>query len=65
MKGVNGVTTAIELQIQQKRMLYTLKKLERDNSAITVKGLKEQIQALEVEMEVENVAYVEKKLSED
>ena len=54
----------IELRSQQKRMLYTLKKLERDNSTVTVVGLRGQIKALEVEMEAEDVAYVEKKLGE-
>ena len=64
MQEAISVSTSIELRSQQKRMLYVLKKLERDNSGIAIKGLREQIQAFEVEMEPEDVAYVEKKLAE-
>ena len=53
----------MELRATQKRMLYALKKLEQENEQ-EVKGLRELIKASEVEMDAEDVAYVEKKLSE-
>ena len=56
--------SAIELRSIQKRMLFTLKKIESDNAPATVKGLHEHIIALQAEMEQEDVALVEKLIAE-
>ena len=57
--------SVVELRSQQKRTLYALKELERDNADFEIKGLKQKIKAFEAEMEQEDVAYVEKKLREN
>jgi hypothetical protein len=50
----------IELRTTQKRMLFMLMKLERDNPGIKIAGLRDQIIAFQTEMEQEDVALVEK-----
>lgn len=49
----------MELRSMQKRMLYMLKKIEKQTPSDIIS---EYIEALEVEMEEEDVALVEKKL---
>ena len=49
----------LELRSMQKRMLYTLKKIEQENPGVDIRDY---IKAVEVEMEEEDVALVEKKL---
>ena len=56
--------SVVELRSQQKRTLYALKKIEYDNSGLEIKGLKEQIRAFSVEMEQEDIAFVEKMIRE-
>ena len=58
------MATELELRSQQKRMLYTLKKLKHDNPEIEIKGLNDQIRAFQTEMEQEDVALVEKMVAE-
>ena len=54
----------MELRSIQKRMLFMLKALERDNAPQQVIGLHQQIIALQAEMEQEDVALVEKLIAE-
>jgi len=53
----------IELRTTQKRMLFMLMKLERDNPGIKIAGLRDQIIAFQTEMEQEDVALVEKMIA--
>ena len=46
--------------ITQKRMLFMLLKLRKDNANPEIVGLKEAITGISAEMEAEDVAYVEK-----
>ena len=52
-----------EMRREQKRQLYVLKKLRRDNKGEVI-GLDESINMVEAEMEAEDVAWVEKKLTQ-
>jgi len=56
--------TELEVRREQKRMLYTLKKLERDNKEVKINGLREAIIAQETEMDQEDIAFVEKKVAD-
>ena len=53
-----------EIRKEQKRSLYQLKMLERNNSGIEVKGLHQLINQQEAEMDAEDVAWVEKKITQ-
>ena len=52
-----------EMRREQKRQLYVLKKLRRDNKDKVI-GLDESINMVEAEMEAEDVVWVEKKLAQ-
>jgi len=52
----------LELLVEQRRRLFMLLKLKKDNEGIEIKGLEEMIIATEAEMQEEDVAYVEKKV---
>jgi len=53
-----------ELQVEQRRRLFMLLKLQKLNGVGKIIGLNDMIIATEAEMEEEDVAYVEKKISE-
>jgi hypothetical protein len=53
--------TSQELRSYYKRMLCILKEIEVENPSPT---LKKHIRAIEIEMDEEDVAYVEKKIAE-
>jgi len=54
------MATNLEVVIEQKKRLYMLLKLKRDNKANEVFGLDELINATIAEMQQEDVAWVEK-----
>ena len=58
------MATNLEVQIEQKRRLYLLLKLKKDNAELNIKGLNEQIIAVKAEMQQEDVAWVEKMAAE-
>ena len=53
-----------ELQVEQKKRLFQFLKLEKENKGTDVKGLDELIIATKAEMQQEDVAYVEKMVSQ-
>jgi hypothetical protein len=53
-----------ELQVEQRRRLFMLLKLQKDNGIDKIIGLNEMIIATEAEMEEEDVAWVEKKIAQ-
>jgi hypothetical protein len=59
------MATSIEVQVEQKRRLYQLLKLKKDNEGYEVKGLNELINATKAEMQQEDVAWVEKMISSE
>ena len=54
----------LELRVSQKRHLYSLYKIKRINTGITIEGLDEEINESEAEMEQADVALVKEKLAE-
>ena len=56
------MATTTELRIAQKRTLFELLKLRKDNVNVVIVGLDVLIAKFEAEMEAEDVAYVEKKV---
>jgi hypothetical protein len=54
----------MDLRVSQKRQLYTLYKLKKQNAGIKVIGLDEEINETEAEMEQEDVALVKEKINE-
>ena len=53
-----------ELQVEQRRRLFMLLKLQKINGAGKIIGLNDMIVATEAEMEEEDVAWVEKKIAQ-
>jgi hypothetical protein len=53
-----------ELQVEQRRRLFMLLKLKKDNGNNKIIGLNDMIIATEAEMEEEDVALVEKKIAQ-
>ena len=58
------MATNMEMQVEYRTRLYFLLKLKRDNVGTVVKGLDELINMTEAAMQEEDVAYVEKKISQ-
>ncbi|MDR2532285.1 MAG: hypothetical protein LBC82_05520 [Oscillospiraceae bacterium] len=58
------MASSIEIQVEQKKRLFQLLKLEKDNAGYEVKGLSEAIIATKAEMQQEDVAYVEKMVAQ-
>ncbi|MCL2225971.1 MAG: hypothetical protein FWB96_13470 [Defluviitaleaceae bacterium] len=58
------MATKTEMQVEQKRLLYKLLKLKKDNAKVNVIGLNELINQAEAEMDEEDVAWVEKKIAQ-
>jgi len=56
------MATTTEIRTTQKRMLFDLLKLKKDNPNAIIHGLDVIIVRLETEMEAEDVAYVEKQM---
>ena len=56
--------TTMELRVAQKRHLFTLYKLKKQNEGIKVIGLDNEIIETEAEMEQEDVALVKEKIAE-
>jgi len=54
--------TSMELRVSQKRQLYTLLMLKAENPGLKITGLDRAINALEAEMEQEDVALVKEKI---
>jgi len=54
----------MDLRVSQKRQLYTLYKLKKQNAGTDIIGLDEEINQAEAEMEQEDVALVKEKISE-
>jgi len=57
--------TNIEVQVEQKKRLYNYLTLKKENSDLKIKGLNELIKATKAEMQQEDVAWVEKIVSEE
>ena len=53
----------IEIRVTQKRMLYSLMKVQKFSKGINNEILEEEINALQTEMEKEDVAYVNERIS--
>jgi len=58
------MASSIELRASQKSELFDLLKLKKDNESANLKGLNELILKMKAVMEAEDVAYVEKIISE-
>jgi len=58
------MSSNLEIQKEQRRKLYELLTLEKDYAGDLATGLKKLINASIAEMEAEDVAYVEKIISE-
>jgi len=58
------MATKTEMQVEQRRRLYQLLKLRKENANIEIKGLNELINMNESEMDEEDVAWVEKKIAQ-
>ena len=58
------MATSLEIQVEQKKRLFQLLSLKKINANIVVKGLDELIIATKAEMQQEDVAWVEKMVSE-
>ncbi|MCL2456812.1 MAG: hypothetical protein FWD19_04610 [Defluviitaleaceae bacterium] len=56
--------TNLEMRVAQKRHLFTLYKLKKQNEGTTIIGLDNEIVETEAEMEQEDVALVIKKINE-
>ena len=56
------MATNFEVSREQKRQLFTLLKIKKDNQDIPIKGIDDAVLALTAEMQQEDVAWVEKKL---
>ena len=54
----------MDLRVSQKRQLYTLYKIKKQNPGTTIIGLDEEINKTEAEMEQEDVALVKEKINE-
>ena len=54
----------MELRVAQKRQLFKLYRLKKQNEGITVVGLENDIIETEAEMEQEDVALVKEKIAE-
>jgi len=54
--------TNMDLRVAQKRQLYTLLMLKADNPGTKITGLDRAVNALEAEMEQEDVALVKEKI---
>jgi hypothetical protein len=59
------MATNVEVQVEQKKRLYQLLTLKKDNEGLNIKGLNELIKATKAEMQQEDVAWVEKMVAED
>ena len=58
------MATNLEIRVGQRDKLYVLLKLKADNSGVKINGLEEAINASEAVMDQEDVAWVEKKISQ-
>jgi len=58
------MATNLEVQVEQRRRLYQLLKLKKDNPGMEIKGLDEFIKQTRAEMQQEDVAWVEKMVAE-
>ena len=58
------MATNLEVQVEQRRRLYQLLKLKKDNQGIMIDGLDEFIKQTRAEMQQEDVAWVEKMVAE-
>ena len=56
--------TPLEIQVEQKKRLFQLLSLKKNNPDIVIKGLGELIIATKAEMQQEDVAWVEKMVAE-
>jgi hypothetical protein len=63
--GGESMATNVEVQVEQKKRLYQLLTLKKDNEGLNIKGLNELIKATKAEMQQEDVAWVEKMVAED
>jgi len=59
------MASILEIQVEQKKRLYQLLKLKKDNEGYDIKGLNELIKATRAEMQQEDVAWVEKIVAEE
>ncbi|MCL2054841.1 MAG: hypothetical protein FWG90_10480 [Oscillospiraceae bacterium] len=59
------MATTLEIQVEQKKRLYMLLTLKKDNEGQNIRGLKEKIRATKAEMQQEDVAWVEKIVAEE
>ena len=57
------MASQLEIQKEQRRHLFILLKLEKDNKGIEIKGLDESIIAAKTEMDEADVAWVEKNVA--
>jgi len=58
------MATNLEVQVEQKRRLYMLLTLKRENEGIRIKKIDDFIKATKAEMQQEDVAWVEKIVAE-
>ena len=58
------MATILEIQIEQKKRLFNLLLLKKENEGIEIKKLSEMILATKAEMQQEDVAWVEKMIGE-
>ena len=58
------MATSLEIQVEQKKRLFQLLSLRKNNPGVLVKGLDELIIATKAEMQQEDVAWVEKMVAE-
>jgi hypothetical protein len=59
------MSTNLEIQVEQKKRLYMLLRLEKENAGIKINGLRRDIKATMAEMQQEDVAWVEKMIAEE
>ena len=58
------MASQLEIQKEQRRQLFMLLKLEKDNKGVSIKGLDELIIGAKTEMDEKDVAWVEKNVAQ-
>lgn len=58
------MATNLEVQVEQRRRLFMLLELKKENEGVNINGLERKIIATKSEMQQEDVAWVEKMVDE-
>jgi hypothetical protein len=64
MKGDDAMPANLELKAERRKRLFQLLELKKLNKGIKIEGIEAMIIRAEAEMEEEDVAWVEKKISQ-